>query len=194
MEAFETDFFYEYLEKLSAFSPLSEDSKRQLLECVTIKSIPKGGYILKHGEVCKDIYYINKGFARIFYYKNGKEITEWFANEKHFCFSITSYFNNVPSNLVIDALEDSTVFFLSKNKHEKLIRTNIEIANVMVKSLSRSLILSQDRMEALQFQTAKQRYDNLINQHPEIIKKAPLQYLASFLGITQETLSRIRSK
>lgn len=186
--------FDEYLEKLSQLNPLSEASKIQLLTCVTFKSIPKGNYILKHGEICKDIYYINKGFARIFYYKNGKEITEWFADEKQFCFSITSYFNNEPSNLVIDVLEDSEVFFLSKAKHDQLIKTNIEVANMMINSLSRSLILSQERMEALQFQTAKQRYDSLLKNHPEILKKVPLQYLASYLGITQETLSRIRAK
>ena len=68
--------FSEYLDKLAQFSPLGETSREQLLECISVKSIPKGGYILKQGEICKHLYYINKGMVRIFYYKNGKEITE----------------------------------------------------------------------------------------------------------------------
>lgn len=186
--------FTEYLNKLAQFSPLSASSRVQLQECTSVKIIPKGNYILKHGDVCKHLYYINKGMARIFYYKNAKEITEWFADEKQFCFSITSYFNNTPSHLIIEAIEDCEVFFLSKVKQDPLNNTNIEIANMMIAALSSALILSQQRMDALQFQTAKQRYDALLKDHPEILRKAPLQYLASYLGITQETLSRIRAK
>lgn len=186
--------FSEYLDKLAQFSPLSEASRTQLKGCISVKSIPKGEYILKQGEVCKHLYFVNKGMVRIFYYKNGKEITEWFANEKHFCFSISSYFSQSPSNLIIEAIEDSEVFFLSKEAQYQLHKTNIEIANMMIASLSRALILSQQRMEALQFQTAKQRYYTLLEEHPEILKKVPLQYLASYLGMTQETLSRIRAK
>ena len=73
-------------------------------------------------------------------------------------------------------------------------RNNIEVANLMVEWISGSLVLSQKRMNSLQFETAKQRYDNLIKLQPELINKVPLQYIASFLGITQETLSRIRAK
>jgi CRP-like cAMP-binding protein len=186
--------FSEYLDKLAQFSPLSDASKAQLEACLSVKTIPKGEYVLKHGEVCKHLYYVNKGMVRIFYYKNAKEITEWFADEKNFCFSITSYFNRVPSDLIIQAIEESEVIFLSKEKQYQLQKTNIEIANMMIAALSTALILSQQRMEALQFQTAKQRYYNLLKEHPEILRKAPLRYLASYLGMTQETLSRIRAK
>jgi len=186
--------FKEYLNILNQISSLSEHSQKQLLMYVTTKRIKKGDFLLKHGDVCKHIYFVKKGLLRIFYYKNGKEITEWFANEKHFCFSITSYFENTPSNLIIEALEDSVIICLSKNGQETLRKTNIEIANLLVTTLSRSLMLSQKRMESIQFETAQQRYQNLLKQQPTILQKVPLQYVASFLGITQETLSRIRAK
>ena len=186
--------FTEYLNGLQNVSPLSNKSRIALLKHVSQKDISKGNYVLKHGEICKHIYYVNKGFVRIFYFKNGKNITEWFANEKQYFFSITSYFNEIPSNLVIEAIEDSEIILLSKTGLEQLRKTNIEIANLLIKFFSRSLILSQQRMESIQFETAKQRYTKLLEDQPEILNKVPLQFIATFLGITQETLSRIRTQ
>jgi len=189
-----TYMFDAYLNLLSEVSFLSETSKTELLDHIKIKHVAKSDFLLKHGEVCKHIYYVNKGFVRIFYYKNGKNITEWFANEGHFCFSITSFFEGVPSKLVLEALEDSEIILLSKTGLERLKKTNIEIANLLIEFFSSSLILSQKRMESLQFETAKQRYSNLLKEQPSILNRVPLQYIATYLGITQETLSRIRSK
>ena len=186
--------FTEYLNVLQNVSPLSIESRTALLKHISQKEISKGDYVLKHGEICKHIYYVNKGFVRIFYFKNGKNITEWFANEKQFFFSISSYFDEKSSNLVIEAMEDSEIILLSKAGLEKLRKTNIEVANLLIKFFSDSLILSQKRMESLQFETAKQRYTKLLEVQPEILNKVPLQFIATFLGITQETLSRIRSQ
>lgn len=186
--------FIDYLNILSDVSHLSENSKNELLSHLRIKTIDKGDYVLKHGEICKHIYYVNKGFVRIFYYKNDKDITEWFASETRFCFSITSFFEDTPSKLVIEAIEESEIIFLSKLGLEKLRKANIEIANLLNEFYSRSLIISQQRMESIQFETAKQRYSNLLKEQPAILNKVPLQYIATYLGITQETLSRIRSK
>ena len=186
--------FSAYLDRLSGISFLSEKSKNELLPYITIKTIEKGDFVLKHDAICKHMYYVNKGLVRIFYYKNGKNITEWFAGESNFCFSITSFFNEIPSKLVIEAIDDSEIILLSKVGLQKLKTSNIEIANLLIEFFSRSLILSQKRMESLQFETAKQRYTNLLKEQPAIINKVPLQYIATFLGITQETLSRIRAK
>lgn len=186
--------FEAYLNLLGEVTSLSETSKTELLDHIKVKHVAKGDFLLKHGQVCKHIYYVNKGFVRIFYYKNGKDITEWFASEGHFCFSITSFFEGVPSKLVIEAVEDSEIILLSKAGLNKLKKTNIEIANLLIEFFSGSLILSQKRMESIQFETAKKRYYNLLKEQPSILNKVPLQYVASYLGITQETLSRIRSK
>ncbi|MCG9972379.1 Crp/Fnr family transcriptional regulator [Christiangramia crocea] len=184
----------EYLDTLSGLSPLSPQTRELLLNCISTRTISKGELLLEHGEVCKHIYYVDKGLMRIFYYKDKRDITEWFAGDKQFLFSVRSYFEETPSKLIIEALEDSEVILLSKEKQEVLIKTNLEVANLMIKAFSYSLILSQKRMESIQFESAKERYVSLMEQQPEIIHKAPLQYIASFLGITQETLSRIRSK
>lgn len=183
----------DYFKKLEKISPLSEKTKAILTQHISIKSIKKGDFILNYGEVCRHIYFVNSGFIRIYYYKNGKSITEWFAGKKHFFFSITSYFDETPSNLIIEAIEDTEIISLSKIGLEKYRKTNFEIANLNIEFFSGSLKLSQKRMESLQFETAKQRYFNLLKVQPEIINKVPLQFIASFLGITQETLSRIRA-
>lgn len=185
--------FTEYLNVLDNYSPLSSESKAALSEHITLKKVSKGDFILKYGDICKHIYFVNKGFIRIFYYKHDKNITEWFADEKQFFFSITSYFNNVPSKLVIEAIEDCEIILLSKEGQDKLRRTNLQISNLIIQFFTVSLILSQKRMESLQFETAAQRYQKLLLDQPNILQKVPLQYVASFLGITQETLSRIRA-
>lgn len=186
--------YTEYLNILSGYSPLSDVTKSQLEPYISVKNLNKEEVLLKHGDVCKHIYYVNKGFIRIFYFKDGKEVTEWLTNDKHFFFSITSYFENSPSHLIIEAIEDSEIIQLSKEGLDKLRRENIEIANLMFEWISGSLVLSQKRMDSIQFETAKQRYDSLLKMQPEILNRVPLQHIASFLGITQETLSRIRSK
>jgi len=183
----------EYLNILDKYYPLSSDTREELKEHISIKNFSKGDMILEFGEICNHLYFVNKGFTRIFYFKNGKEITEWFADEKQFFFSIISYFENKPSQLVIEAIEDCEIIELSKQGLESLRKSNVEIANLIIRFYSRSLILSQKRMESMQFETASMRYQNLLTRQPNILKKVPLQHLASFLGITQETLSRIRA-
>lgn len=185
--------FTEYLSILDSYSPLSGNSKEALLEHITLKKYAKGDVILSHGEICRHIYFVHKGFIRIFYFKNGKEITEWFADEKQFFFSIISYFEAKPSNLIIEAIEDCEIIMLSKEGQDKLRKCNLEVSNLIIYFYSLSLMLSQKRMESLQFETAAQRYKNLLIDQPKILQKVPLQYIASFLGITQETLSRIRA-
>ncbi|WP_189603658.1 Crp/Fnr family transcriptional regulator [Salinimicrobium marinum] len=186
--------FKEFLDILNSISPLSPESKRVLQKHLSFRTLSKGDYLLNHGETCRHIYFVNKGFLRIFYYKNGKNITEWFAREKNFCFSITSYFNKTPSDLIIESIEDSEVIFLSRKGLEELRKCNLEVANLIIEFLSHSLIASQKRMESIQFETAKKRYQNLLKEQPEIIHQVSLHNIATFLGITQETLSRIRAQ
>lgn len=183
----------EYLNILNSISPLGPESQKEISEHISVKKVAKGGLILKYGEICRHIYFVNRGFIRIFYYKNGKDITEWFADEKQFFFSITSYFEQTPSELIIEAIEDCEIIQLSKEGQDRLRRTNLEISNLIIGFYSRSLILSQKRMDSIQFETASKRYQNLLEQQPNILHKVPLQHVASFLGITQETLSRIRA-
>ncbi|HLG39964.1 MAG TPA: Crp/Fnr family transcriptional regulator, partial [Chitinophagaceae bacterium] len=143
--------------------------------------------------VCDYIYFIEKGVARIFYYKNGKEITEWIALDEQFFLSITSFFVRTPSHLSIHTLEPSKVYGIHYNDFMELADKYHDVERLLRKMVTGSLILSQIRMDSIQFETAQQRYDRLLKNTPQIIQRVPVSYIASFLGVTPETLSRIRS-
>ena len=155
--------------------------------------VPKDHHILREHEVCDYIFFIRKGIARIYYYKNGKEITEWFATDEQFFLSITSFFNRTPSRLSIHTLEPAEVMGIHHNDLMRLASQYHEVETLFRKMMTSSLILSQYRMDSIQFETAQQRYEGLVKNSPQIIKRVPLSYIASFLGVTLETLSRIRS-
>ncbi|MFT3680965.1 MAG: Crp/Fnr family transcriptional regulator [Ferruginibacter sp.] len=156
-------------------------------------TVPKDHHLLREHEVCDYIFFIKKGIARIYYHKNGKEVSEWFATDEQFFLSITSFFNRTPSKLIIHTLELAEVMGIHHNDLMRLAGEYHEIETMFRKMLTGSLILSQLRMDSIQFETAQQRYEGLVKNSPEIIKRIPLSYIASFLGITLETLSRIRS-
>lgn len=155
--------------------------------------VPKDHFLVREKEVCDYIFFIPKGVVRIFYKKNEKEITEWIAMDEQFFFSITSFFQRTPSHLIIQTLEPSEVMGIHYNDLTRLAAEHHDIETLYRKLLSISLILSQKRMDSIQFETALQRYERLIKNSPDIIKRVPLTYIASFLGVTLETLSRIRS-
>ena len=155
--------------------------------------VPKDHFLIREHEVGDYIFFIKKGIARIYYFKNGKEITEWIASDEQFFLSITSFFERSPSRLIIQTLEPAEVMGIHYNDLTRLASEYHEVETLYRKMLSRSLILSQYRMDSIQFETAQQRYEGLVKNSPEIIKRVPLSYIASFLGVTLETLSRIRS-
>ncbi|WP_224488258.1 Crp/Fnr family transcriptional regulator [Robertkochia flava] len=182
-----------FIGALNNIHTLSTESTEQLLSITDEVFLEKQELLLPFGKACRHIYFVNRGFVRIYYLKNGKEVTEWFADKGEFCFSIESYFTNQPSSLAIETIEESQIFKIPREDISRLIGSNLEIANLFIAMFSGSLVLSQQRMSSIQFETARERYEHLEKHHPNIILKAPLQHIASFLGITSETLSRIRS-
>lgn len=131
---------------------------------------------------------------RIFYRKQHKEITEWLAMDEQFCLSITSFFQRQPSRLMIQAMEPGLVWGIHYRHLMQLADEYHEVERLLRKLVTASLIISQVRMESIQFETAQQRYQRLLQATPDIINRVPVSYIASFLGVSRETLSRIRSQ
>lgn len=182
------------LEKaITAISPLSPESRTIFLNAWKHWSVPKDHLLVREHTVSDYIYFIQKGVARIYYYKNDKEITEWIAMDEQFFLSITSFFQRTPSHLIIQTIEPSEVYGIHHNDFISLADQYHDVERLLRKMVTASLILSQVRMDSIQFETAHQRYERLLNNSPNIIQKVPLSYIASFLGVTLETLSRIRS-
>ncbi len=153
----------------------------------------KGEFILKEGEVCTNIYWVVKGLVRQFYFKNGKELTEHLAAENTICMSIESLFKEQPSHQQIQTIEPTIVFALPKDRleHEAVRNTNIQM--LYRKILEESLILSQIKADMLRFESAPERYAKLVKRSPQLILRVPLVYIASYLQMTPETLSRVRT-
>lgn len=177
----------------SRFPEMSREG-RQLLEKILIrKDIAKGEIPLNEGQICRELVFVGKGMLRQFYYKNGKDVTEHFSYEGCIIICIESFLKQEPTRLMVEALEPSTVYLFPYDMVQKLTKESWEINMFYRKILEYSLIVSQIKADSWRFETARERYSLLLEQHPEIIKRAPLSYIASYLLMTPETLSRVRS-
>ncbi|MDA9775203.1 Crp/Fnr family transcriptional regulator [Algibacter sp.] len=173
--------------------PFSHDELNDILPYFEKENVQKNQVLIKEGQVCNKLYFIEQGLGRSYYLKeDGKEITQWFSGAGKFMASVDSFFNQSPSFYYLEALEDSILYSISHenmdlllakyHKMEKFIRLlSLEIFTKIIYKLN-----------AIQFHTARERYDYMISEFPNIAHRVSLSQIASFLGMTQETLSRIR--
>lgn len=153
----------------------------------------RGETILKEGEECKCMYYVERGMVRQFYHKNGKDVTEHFSFEGKIVWCIESLLKHVPSQITIEALETSHLFALPRKELFAAIDTCPELGILYRKITEHALISSQHHADSQRFENAQERYERLLNEKPEIILRAPMIHVASFLQMTPETLSRVRA-
>lgn len=172
---------------------LSKESLQQFADILSPRKWKKGERVLDEGQVCKVMYYIEKGMTRQFYYKYDKDLTEHIGYEGGMVICLESYLKQEPTRLMIETLEPSILWELPKVKMEALSLVNGEIGAVYRSFFEQSLIESQIKADTLRFEPAHERYNKLLALHPEILKRAPLVYIASLLQMTPETLSRVRS-
>jgi CRP-like cAMP-binding protein len=153
----------------------------------------KGERILNEGDTCEHIYWIVKGLARQYYFKNDKELTEYMATENTIMMSIESLFKEKPSMQIIQALEPTIIYALPKKELEAVAMRSVNIQILYRKILEESLIISQQHADMLRFESAQDRYQKLVKNSPQLVLRAPLVYIASYLQMTPETLSRVRT-
>ncbi|MEM6316684.1 MAG: Crp/Fnr family transcriptional regulator [Bacteroidota bacterium] len=165
-----------------------------LAETTATLTFPKGATVIKEGQYCNQLFFIGAGGLRAYYLKDGKDITDWFAFETEFVCSIRSYFLNVPSEHYIEAIEPTTALVLSKGSIDQLSEKYRAFERLSLQIVTETMLHLQQRIVSLQFETALQKYQNLIAIRPNITQKVSLTHIASYLGITLETLSRIRKK
>ncbi|MBO6031177.1 MAG: Crp/Fnr family transcriptional regulator [Prevotella sp.] len=165
-----------------------------LLESILVPmKYAKNEMILREGETCTNIYWVVKGLVRQFYYKNGKELTEYMATENSIVMCIESLFLEQPTHLQIKAIEPTVLIAIPKLDLEAVAMKSVNIQILYRKILEESLILSQIHADMLRFESAQDRYQKLIKRQPQLVLRAPLVYIASYLQMTPETLSRVRT-
>jgi CRP-like cAMP-binding protein len=175
------------------YSTMTLDELDTLESILVPMKFAKGELILREGEVCRDIMYVCRGLIRQFYYKNGKELTEHMSVEGGIVMCIESLFRQEPTRLQVEALEPTLVYSMPMKKLEEVALHNVNIQMMYRKILEESLILSQVHADLVRFETAQDRYKKMCKLMPQVVLRAPLVYVASYLQMTPETLSRVRT-
>jgi len=182
------------LSHIAAYHRLSSDAENALLECFTKITAGKNEFLLMQGNVCRHLYFLEKGALRGFYNLDGKEITHWFGFEKDFVTSFHSFITGEPAVENIQLLEGCTIWAIAKETLTGLLDQHHDIERLVRIVYEKYYIRLEERFVNAQFKSATERYEELVQLSPHIIERVPLGCIASYLGISQETLSRIRSR
>ena len=182
------------LQLFNSIIPISKNLEERLSDALKTRQVSKKDLILKEGQVCNYIYFIEKGFLRSYYINEDKEITAWFMKEGDIIVSVNSFFKREASYEYIQAIANSTLHYIHYDELQNIYKEFIEF-NIVGRVLAEKYYtLSEERLYAMRSHTAEERFNYLLQKHPEIIQRAPVGYIASYLGITHETLSRLRGK
>ena len=181
------------LKHIKTIYPISTEAAKALVEISSEVHFHKGTDVQPIGHTCKTIYFVKKGCVRIFYFKEDIDITESFEFENAFVARAESLFTGKPSLKAIQAIEDTDLIAIDSNKLFKLFDSHRDLERLFRKIIETSYVNTVNRIESLQFNTADERYFNLLKDHPNILKRVPLKFIASYLGITPVSLSRIRA-
>lgn len=182
----------ELINQIKNIYSIASSSEKALLAICHEVSFPKGKHVQEIGHTCKTVYFVKKGVVRIYYFKDAIDITESFEFENAFVARAESLFTGKPSRKAIQAIEDTTLIAVDSNKLFKLFDLHPDLERLFRKIIETSYVNTVNRIESLQFNTAEERYRSLIKDAPDVLKRIPLKYVASYLGITQVSLSRIR--
>ncbi|MBO5586088.1 MAG: Crp/Fnr family transcriptional regulator [Prevotella sp.] len=175
------------------FSTMTHEEIDILENLLIPMKFKKGVEILSQGQVAEYIYYLHTGLIRQYYFKNGKEMTSNLAVDGSIFMSIESLFRETPSSEVIEALETCYIYAIPKRRLENVALHNQNIQILYRKILEEALIECQIHEDLVRFETAQDRYRRICKQMPKVVLRAPLVFIASFLEMTPETLSRVRS-
>lgn len=174
--------------------PLPVTSMEKLERCLSKITYPKGYRVLEAGKTETNIFFLAQGIARGYFPAEGKEITFWIGKEGDTIVSLQSYVNNRQGYETIELMEESVLYVLKRNKLLELFQEDIHIANWGRKLAESEFLRTEERLIPLLFTTASERYKKILKDNPDLLQRIPLECLASYLGITPVSLSRIRAK
>jgi CRP-like cAMP-binding protein len=181
-------------QQVTKIRPLPEALLKRIADATYRVTLPKKTVLLKQGVTCDKIYFIENGLARSYYVHDNEEITTWILKENDMVISLRSFFTQTPSHENIELLENSTLEYLNYSDLQQIYNEFYE-SNIIGRMLTEYYYaLSEERTFSLRVQTTQERYDNLMKAEPNLVKRVPLKYIASYLSMAPETLSRLRAK
>jgi len=184
----------EFVTYLKQVSPIGEESCNAFVSKCKVFSFSKGEFLLKSGQVSQYLYFVKSGIGKVYYLKeDGKEIIDWISDEGNLLTSVSSFLTQSPSLHYVKLIEDSELIGIAYKDLDELFSKYHEMERLGRKLTIIALVQLQNRINSMQFETAKKRYEKFLIQYPNCINRIPLGDLASFLGMTQVTLSRVRA-
>ena len=184
----------ELLSYFNQIQSLSNKSEKALVAICSETVIKKGNDLHPIGNTCRNIYFIKQGLLRIYYFKDDTDVTESFEFENAIVARADSLFNANPSKKGIQVIEDSELIAINSAQLFKLYDDFPDIERLFRKIFENAYVETVNRIESIQFHSAEERYANLLNESKNIVQRVPLKHIASYLGITQVSLNRIRAK
>ena len=173
---------------------MPDASLDKLRQCLTEASYPKGFQALEYGKIEKDTFFIKKGTVRAYTSVEGKEITFWVGKEGATIVSMKGYVNDEPGYETMELMEDSVLYVLERKKLKELFLKDLHIANWGRRYAEMELLAAEERLISMLSAVASERYHELLEKEPDLLQRLPLGSIATYLGITQASLSRIRAQ
>ncbi len=183
-----------FINYLSAISLLSEESQKAIRSKLSKKNYSKNEILIKELSTCQHLFFIKNGLVRAFYFKEGKDITDWFGLENSIIGPIIRNFPVKEGSHAVEVFEDSEIVSISFDDLQILYNTHHEIERLGRIISIQAILLLQQKLDSIQFLTSKERYTDFANNFPQLLQRVPLGHIASYLGMNQVTLSRARKK
>jgi CRP-like cAMP-binding protein len=175
------------------YTPISDKDWESIAACFQEKTLEKEAILLEEGKICRHLWFIERGLLHFFIQKNGENSTKFFT-EAPYCFTSQASFNaQKPATESIQAIEKSVIYQAHYDKIQDLFE--LKSWTIFVRKLTQEVqFFTEEILEELQTETAENRYEKMLKNEPELLQRIPLKYLASYLGIAPQSLSRIRKK
>ncbi len=175
--------------------PVSEDLQNYLTRNLKYRKLKKRELLVKKQQVNSIGSFLSTGLLHCYYLENDKKITSWFLKDNSLAISVRSFFSQKPSYEVIEAVEPCEIYYLTHNELQAAYKDYWELNYIIRELLQHYYMLKEEHAYQLQsVATTKKRFDWFIDTFPDLISRVPMRHVASFLGVTEETLSRVRNQ
>ncbi len=184
-----------YFRNFNQKVPLTEKEQSLIKDHLSVKKLRKKQYLLQEGDVSKTIAFVEKGALRSYTVgNNGVEHIVQFAIEGWFISDLYSFLTGEPSTMNIDAIEDSELVLISKSANDELLKQCAKYESFTRQLMTGAYLAMQKRLHSIISQTIEERYESFMSLYPHIAQRVPQHMIASYLGLTPETLSRVRRR
>jgi CRP/FNR family transcriptional regulator, anaerobic regulatory protein len=178
----------------SYFGVIDTDDLKKIVGLFRRTTIKKGDFLLQAGRRCENLSFVQAGLLRMYILTDEKEITQWISTKGYFSTDLASFVFETASRLYIQALTDTEIYSITKTEYKKIGTLVPQWHELEKLFLVRCFVTLEERIFSHLSMTAEERYDYFFENNRELFNQVPLQYIASMLGMTPETFSRIRKK